>query len=97
MQITIKECAEIVGLTKAAIHQQYHRGTSYGSLFEKVDGVLLAEKTDIEYMLEQRGPRVQRDYYIKVPVSKDEKAMLEKLKGSKHMTEYLRSRFLEAL
>ena len=62
-----------------------------------VKGVLLANRDDVVFMYEQKGPPVTRDEYIKVPVSHEEKAKLVEAKGSMPMTDYLRSRFMVGL
>ena len=65
--ITPAQASDLLGIKAVTIYQQIHRGTFYGPIFDKIDGLYFAEKGDLlKYKKEYDDMKKKRNRSIKI-------------------------------
>jgi hypothetical protein len=93
--ITPAQASEILGIKSVTIYQQINRGTFYGPIFDKIDGLYFADKGDLlKYKKEYDDMKKIRNKSISVFFDDIEYARVKANAGTQTLTGYIRGRVL---
>jgi hypothetical protein len=93
--ITPAQASEILGIKSVTLYQQINRGTFYGPLFFKDDGLYFADIRDLlKYKKEYDDMKKTRNRSITVPFDDIEYARVKANAGAQTLGSYVRGRVL---
>jgi len=93
--ITPAQASNLLGIKAVTIYQQIHRGTFYGPIFDKIDGLYFAEKGDLlKYKKEYDDMKKKRNRSITVNFDDVEYARVKANAGTQALGSYVRGRVL---
>ena len=93
--ITPAQASDLLGIKAVTIYQQIHRGTFYGPIFDKIDGLYFAEKGDLlKYKKEYDDMKKKRNRSITVHFDDVEYARVKVNAGTQALGSYIRGRVL---
>jgi len=93
--ITPAQASDLLGIKAVTLYQQINRGTFYGPLFIKDDGLYFADKGDLlKYKKEYDDMKKKRNKSINVYFDDVEYARVKANAGTQTLTGYIRGRVL---
>lgn len=93
--ITPAQASDLLGIKAVTLYQQINRGTFYGPIFDKIDGLYFADKGDLlKYKKEYDDMKKKRNRSITVHFDDVEYARVKANAGTQALGSYVRGRVL---